>query len=75
MGVIGDFLIGVVIGCILIPIIWMLIEGLGGDKIAIKGSNKYNKYHQDADEHVSNILKNGSGSSKEELQEWWDKYH
>ncbi len=75
MGVIGDFLIGVVIGCILIPIIWMLIEGFGGDNIAIKGSDKYNKYNQDADEYVSNILKNGSGSSKEELQEWWDKYH
>ena len=51
----------------------ILTEGGGG--LAIKGTKKYNKYKKESDIKVKTILKNGSGSSKQELQNWWDTYH
>jgi len=67
----GKVLIGSVLGIFGAGLFHLLAEG----GFAIRGSEKYNKYHEDADARVKEILKNGSGSSKAELQEWWDTYH
>lgn len=58
---------GVLIRCV--------IEGFLEGGFAISGSKKYKTYSKDADAKVKEILKNGTGSTKEELQEWWDTYH
>ena len=49
-----------------------LSEGFGG--AAIRGTSKYNKWEQESDKKVKEMLK-GPHSSKAELQEWWDTYH
>jgi hypothetical protein len=64
-----EFLIGVGIAFA----IGIIFEG--GGSVAIRGSKKHGKYSRDADTKVRNILKNGTGSSKVELQKWWDTYH
>ena len=64
-----EFLIGVGIAAILC----ILFEGTGS--IAVSGSKRHGKYSRVADAKVQNILKDGTGSSKEELKEWWDTYH
>jgi hypothetical protein len=69
----GDILIGVVIGIVLYIFLGPILEGTGS--VAIRGSKKHGKYSRDADAKVKDILKNGTGSSKAELQEWWDTYH
>lgn len=43
--------------------------------IAFRGTRKYEQYRRDAHASVRESLKNGTGSTKEELQEWWDTYH
>jgi hypothetical protein len=68
------------LGCIIGFIITLAIRGflesfLGGGKIIIRGTDKYKKFQQESDERIRELLKNGSGSSKEELMEWWDKHH
>jgi hypothetical protein len=70
--VLGEVITGIVIGIVILFVL-QTIFGSGG--IAIRGTNKYNKYNRDADARVKEILKNGSGSSKTELQEWWNTYH
>ena len=47
----------------------------GGGGVAFRGTKKFDKYSKDADAKVKEILKNGTGSTKEELQDWWDTYH
>ncbi|MBP7509827.1 MAG: hypothetical protein KA807_18585 [Prolixibacteraceae bacterium] len=62
-------------------ILWIIVAILvirpfvGGGSIAFRGTEKYRQYERDADANVRERLKNGSGSTKEELQEWWDTYH
>ncbi|HQF37144.1 MAG TPA: hypothetical protein PLL26_05920 [Candidatus Dojkabacteria bacterium] len=73
MGLIGEILISVIISVPILLFLTGFLEGSGG--VVIKGTKKYDKYHRDAEDHVKYILRNGSGSSKEELQEWWDTYH
>jgi len=65
------FLVGGFVGICGALLFHFLIEG----GFAIRGSDKYKKYHKDANVHVKDKMKNGSGSSKEELQDWWDTYH
>jgi hypothetical protein len=43
--------------------------------IAFRGTRKYDQYQRDADASARESLKNGSGSTREELQQWWDTYH
>lgn len=52
-----------------------IFELFRGGKIIIKGTKKYDDAHKTIDQQIKESLKNGTGSSKEELQEWWDKYH
>ena len=68
----GDLLVGVLLGIVVAGAYHILSEGGG---VLIKGTKKYDKHNRDSDAKVKEILKNGSGSSKEELQEWWDTYH
>ncbi len=73
-----DFLGDIVKGCLLgigIGGVFLLLFGGGSGGIVIKGTKKYNKCNRDTDAKVKDILKHGTGSSKEELQQWWDKYH
>lgn len=70
-----EFIIGSFIGGVLAFIFCGLGETLKGGGPALKGTDKYKKYQQDADTKISEMLKNGSGSSKQELQEWWDSHH
>ncbi len=63
--------------CVIALIVGVLIKSVfgSGGGIAFRGTEKYNRYQRDADAKVKEILKNGSGSTKAELQEWWDTYH
>ena len=70
-----ELLGAIIFGLIFGLVVRGLFEGLGGGGIAIKGTDKYNKYQKNAEARVSDLLKNGSGSSKDELQEWWDTHH
>jgi hypothetical protein len=73
-----DFLGDITTGCLLgivVGGVFLLLFGGGSGGIVIKGTKKYNKCNRDTDAKVKDILKNGTGSSKEELQQWWDKYH
>jgi len=74
LGFLGDLLIMLLLGGVIGYIFILLSEGIGGG-IIIRGTKKYNKFQRDSDRRIRNILKNGSGSSRQELQEWWDKYH
>lgn len=65
-------LLGFIIATIIGIAIAIVIDG--GD-IIIRGTKKYNKFDKETDDKIKRILKNGSGSSKEELQEWWNTYH
>ena len=47
----------------------------GGGGVAIKNSDKYKKYQEEADRKVEDLLRNKPQSSKEELMEWWDDHH
>lgn len=65
---------GFIIGCGLGFGIWILLESISNG-ITISGSSKYNKFDRDSDGRVSDKLRDGSGSSKAELQQWWDEHH
>ena len=67
---IGKLVLGGIIG---IAFCIAVVTFAGG--ISIKGTKRYNKFDRDSDARVSNKLKNGSGSSKAELQQWWDEHH
>jgi hypothetical protein len=68
----ADLFIGIGIGLVL----FFFLECVkGGGGFAIKGTKKYDKYNRDADRKVKNILKNGTGSSKADLQKWWNSNH
>ena len=67
----GDVISGIVIGVVIL----LVIQTIGGGGLAIRGTAKYNRINRDTDARVKEIMKNGSGSSKAELQEWWDTYH
>jgi len=47
----------------------------GGDSIVFGNSPTHRLYKNNAEARTRDLLKNGTGSSKEELQEWWDTYH
>jgi hypothetical protein len=64
-----------VIGVFLAAVIVIISESISGGGPVIKGTKKYNQINKDSDAKVKNILKNGSGSSKKELQNWWDEHH
>jgi hypothetical protein len=68
----GDVITGIFLGFIII-LVFSTIFGGGG--IVIKGTKKYERVNRAADARVKEILKNGSGSTKAELQEWWDTNH
>jgi hypothetical protein len=68
----GEVINGIVIGTVILCV-FQTIFGRGG--IAIRGTKKYDRIHRESDARVKEILKNGSGSSKAELQGWWDTYH
>jgi hypothetical protein len=68
----GEVISGIVIGTFILCV-FQTIFGRGG--LAIRGTKKYDRYHRQAEASVKEILKNGSGSSKAELQEWWNTYH
>jgi len=59
--------IGIILGCIG----FVALESIGGGGIIHKGSQK----SKDIDVRVKEKLTNSQGSSREELQEWWDTYH
>ena len=65
---------GFLIGCGLGVGIWILLESISNG-ITIRGTSSYDKFNKDSDARISSKLRNGSGSSKAELQEWWDTYH
>ena len=65
----GSFL-GLIVGGL-----YHLIDSGGGGSFRIKGTKKYDKFNKDSDKRVKDMLNSGTHSSKEELQEWWDKYH
>ena len=44
----------------------------GGDFL---NTQKRKKNNDEMEQRIREKFKNGSGSSKEELQNWWDKYH
>jgi hypothetical protein len=64
-------LIGVVLGVIGGIVI---LEG-GFGNISIKGSKKYEEYNKNADTKIKDMFKNGTGSSREDLQKWWEDNH
>ena len=64
----------IAIGFLIVMYIRIYIDE-GGGGIAIKNSNKYKKYQEEADRKVEELLRNRPPSSKEELMEWWDTYH
>ena len=74
-----EFLGNLIINCFLSAVVGVailfIVEGCGGGGIVIRGTKKYDKVNRNADAKVKEIMKNGSGSSKAELQGWWDTYH
>jgi len=69
-----EFLGKLILGGVIGVVFCIAVETFSGG-ICIKGTRKYDKFNKDSDERVKNILKNGSGSSKAELQQWWDEHH
>jgi len=58
--------------CVLVGLVILQLNGGG---IFIRGTKRYERFNREADERVRERLKDGSGSTREELMEWWDKYH
>jgi len=69
--ILGKVAIGLFLGVILI----VISESMSSGGPIIKGTKKYNKVNKDSDARVKETLKKGSGSSKQELQKWWDAHH
>jgi len=53
----------------------MLLECIFDGGIAFGDTPTHRAYKRDAEAKARELFKNGTGSSKEELQEWWDTYH
>jgi hypothetical protein len=68
------WILGCIAGFITAMYIRILIDE-GGGGIAIKNTDKYKKYQQEADEKVKELLRNRPASTKEELMEWWHEHH
>ena len=68
----GEIILCAIIGLSLGTFIGILFDGLGGGP-GMGSTNK--QYRQDIEVKVREILKDGTSSTKQELQEWWDTYH
>ena len=53
----------------------ILLECIFDGGIAFGDTPTHRAYKNEAEEKARELFKNGTGSSKEELQEWWDTYH
>ncbi len=70
-----EFLFLFVLGLGIGMIIRILLEGILGGGIAFGDTPTHRSYKNEAEAKARDMFKNGTGSSKEELQEWWDTYH
>jgi hypothetical protein len=70
-----EFLGKIAIGAFLGIVVGGIYHLLREDGVVIKGTQKYNNCHRNAKGRVKEILKNGTGSSKADLQNWWDSNH
>lgn len=68
-------MVGFLIGCGIGAVLVALYGSMTGGGVYIKGTKKYNNANRSADARVKEILKNGTGSTKAELQQWWDSNH
>ncbi|HOQ42869.1 MAG TPA: hypothetical protein PK178_11985 [Smithellaceae bacterium] len=53
----------------------ILLECIFDGGIAFGDTPIHTAYKNEAEAKARELFKNGTGSSKEELQEWWDTYH
>jgi hypothetical protein len=70
--ILGKIFLYAVAGAIVTTVI---VEGVAGGDILIKGTKKHDKFNRNTDDKIKNLFKNGTNSSKDELQTWWDTYH
>ena len=61
------------IGIVLALVTLVILNGGNGGGISSIGVSKSRR--NEIDRKIEGKFKNGTGSSKQELQEWWDTYH
>jgi len=73
MGFFSTIIAVFVAGPILAVFFEIISEGVGG--ISFPGTQKRKNINDDIDRRISEKFKNGTGSSKQELQDWWNIHH